>query len=106
MREEKVFIPSGSIRLEGLLSINEALPVQRGVICCHPHPQYGGDMENSVITSVVEIFSQEGFSTLRFNFRGVAAGHSIDRLLTGHASERGFQERSVTRSRSESRLKP
>jgi alpha/beta superfamily hydrolase len=71
MREEKVFIPSNGSQLEGLLSIHEALPVKGGVIFCHPHPQYGGDMHNSVITTAVEAASQEGFSTLRFNFRGV-----------------------------------
>ena len=71
MREEKVFIPSNGSQLEGLLSIHEALSVKGGVIFCHPHPQYGGDMHNSVITTAVEAASQEGFSTLRFNFRGV-----------------------------------
>jgi alpha/beta superfamily hydrolase len=43
------------------------------MILCHPHPQYGGDMHSSVITTAVEAASQEGFSTLRFNFRGVGA---------------------------------
>lgn len=69
--EKKVSIPSNGIELEGLLSIREALPVKGGVIFCHPHPQYGGAMDNSVITTGVEAASQEGFSTLRFNFRGV-----------------------------------
>jgi alpha/beta superfamily hydrolase len=71
MKEEKVFIPSNEIQLEGLLSIQEASSFRGGVICCHPHPQYGGDMDHPVITTAVEAASQEGFSTLRFNFRGV-----------------------------------
>ena len=71
MKEEKVFIPSGSIQLEGLLSIQEALSVNGGAVLCHPHPQYGGDMHNNVITAAVQTASQSGFSTLRFNFRGV-----------------------------------
>jgi hypothetical protein len=71
MREEKVFIPSDSIQLEGLLSVQEALSVKGGVILCHPHPQYGGDMDSPVITTAAEAASEEGFSTLRFNFRGV-----------------------------------
>jgi len=71
MREEKVLIPSTAIKLKGLLNIQEALPVKGGVILCHPHPQYGGDMYNSVSTTAVESASQEGYSTLRFNFRGV-----------------------------------
>jgi alpha/beta superfamily hydrolase len=71
MKEEKVFIPSDGIRLEGLLSIQEAHPFRGGVICCHPHPQYGGDMTHPVMTTALEAAFQEGFSTLRFNFRGV-----------------------------------
>jgi alpha/beta superfamily hydrolase len=73
MNEEKVFLPSIAIQLEGLLSVHEALSAKGGMILCHPHPQYGGDMHSSVITTAVEAASQEGFSTLRFNFRGVGA---------------------------------
>jgi len=71
MKEEKVFFLSGRVQLEGLMSINEALSVKGGVILCHPHPQYGGDMHNRVITTALESAHEEGFSTLRFNFRGV-----------------------------------
>jgi len=71
MKEEKVFFPSGGIQLEGLLSSHEALSVKGGVILCHPHPQFGGDMDNTVVSIAAEAAWQEGFSTLRFNFRGV-----------------------------------
>ena len=49
----------------------EELRFKGGVIFCHPHPQYGGDMYNPVIAAAVEAASKEGFSTVRFNFRGV-----------------------------------
>ena len=71
IKEKQVFIPSGIIQLEGLLGIHEALPFKGGVIFCHPHPQFGGDMHNPVISAGVEVAFEEGFSTLRFNFRGV-----------------------------------
>ena len=71
MREEKVFVPSHDIQLEGLLSIQEASSFRGGVVLCHPHPQYGGDMNHPVVTTAAEAAFQEGFSTLRFNFRGV-----------------------------------
>jgi len=74
MKEEKVWIPGNGIKLEGLLSIHEALAFKKGVVVCHPHPQYGGDMDNPVVVTTVEAAVQEGFSTLRFNFRG--AGES------------------------------
>ncbi len=71
MNEAKVLIRSGEITLEGLLSYQEALRLRGGVILCHPHPQYGGDMRNPVISAAAEAAFQEGFSTIRFNFRGV-----------------------------------
>jgi alpha/beta superfamily hydrolase len=37
----------------------------------HPHPQFGGTMNNQVVYSLYYTFAQRGFSVLRFNFRGV-----------------------------------
>ena len=37
----------------------------------HPHPQYGGTMNNKVVYSLYKNFVRRGFSSLRFNFRGV-----------------------------------
>ena len=71
MKEEKVLIPSNGVQLEGLLSIQEASSFRGGVVLCHPHPQYGGDMDHPVVTTAAEAAFEEGFSTLRFNFRGV-----------------------------------
>lgn len=71
MKEEKIFISSGGIRLEGLIRTNEALSARGGVILCHPHPLHGGEMHHPVITSGVEASFEAGLSSLRFNFRGV-----------------------------------
>ena len=37
----------------------------------HPHPQFGGTMNNPVVYHLYHAFTERGFSTLRFNFRGV-----------------------------------
>ncbi len=37
----------------------------------HPHPQHGGTMNNKVVYHLYQTFVDRGFSTLRFNFRGV-----------------------------------
>jgi alpha/beta superfamily hydrolase len=37
----------------------------------HPHPQYGGAMNNKVVYHIFQTFKTRGFSVLRFNFRGV-----------------------------------
>tara|TARA_Y100000590_G_scaffold448468_1_gene585181 strand:+ start:4551 stop:5213 length:663 start_codon:yes stop_codon:yes gene_type:complete len=40
-------------------------------VILHPHPLYGGTMNNPVVLEIFNIFDQLGFSTFRFNFRGV-----------------------------------
>lgn len=37
----------------------------------HPHPQFGGTMNNQVVYNIYHTFAARGFSVLRFNFRGV-----------------------------------
>src|SRR3954447_3961561 len=37
----------------------------------HPHPQHGGTMNNRIVYAIFQTFVRRGFSTLRFNFRGV-----------------------------------
>jgi hypothetical protein len=46
----------------------------------HPHPQHGGTMNNKLVYALYQIFVRQGFSTLRFNFRGVGRSQgSFDR---------------------------
>jgi uncharacterized protein len=54
--------------LEGMLQEGSR---RGGVVICHPHPLYGGEMHNNVVSAVEAGFSENGFTTLRFNFRGV-----------------------------------
>jgi len=42
----------------------------------HPHPQFGGTMNNKVVSIMYKAFVKRGFSTLRFNFRGVGRSQS------------------------------
>ena len=42
-------------------------------VVCHPHPLYGGTMDNKVVWTVARAFQQLGAPAIRFNFRGVGA---------------------------------
>ena len=47
------------------------------VIICHPHPLYGGTMQNKVVHTLAKICVDMGMIAVRFNFRGVgqSEGH-------------------------------
>jgi hypothetical protein len=62
--------PVGDITLEGLFWTPGQTPTI-GAVLCHPHPLYGGEMRNNVVSALAEAFQQAGVATLRFNFRGV-----------------------------------
>jgi hypothetical protein len=68
MAESFIHMDAGGIKIEGLL---ENLPGEKGVVVTHPHPLYGGTMHNNVVRAVAHAYREEGYSTLRFNFRGV-----------------------------------
>lgn len=65
--ESTIEFACGNITLEGCLSEH---PGKTGAVICHPHPLYGGNMNNHVVMTMARAFDQKGITTLRFNFRG------------------------------------
>jgi alpha/beta superfamily hydrolase len=43
----------------------------RYAVICHPHPLFGGTMDNKVVSTVARALNESGIPTVRFNFRGV-----------------------------------
>lgn len=68
--ERTVFFASGPLRLEGRLRL---APGPDAVVITHPHPLYGGDLDNPVVTALADVYRRRDYTTLRFNFRGVGA---------------------------------
>ena len=62
---------------------DEPAEAARGVaVIAHPHPLFGGTMDNKVVQTLARAFIQAGWSAVRFNFRGVGAtegGHDEGR---------------------------
>jgi len=82
MDEERIFLMAGAVKIEGLL---QTLPGDKGVVISHPHPLYGGSMHNNVVESLVRAYQQAGYTTLRFNFRGV--GSSLGEYDNGQGEQ-------------------
>ena len=61
--------------LQARLALPEA--PSGGIVVCHPHPLYGGDMDNPVVVRIAEVAHALGFATLRFNFRGVSGSTGL-----------------------------
>ena len=78
---------------------------QKAVIISHPHPLHGGDMDNPVVMTVARAFFEKGFTTLRFNFRGMGSstgsfdngyGEQEDvRAAISFLADKGFQNISL-----------
>ncbi len=61
-----------SVILQAVMEYPEmgSVPIPSCLIC-HPHPLYGGDMNNNMVSALSRLMINSGIATLRFNFRGV-----------------------------------
>ncbi len=65
-----VFIGPENGKLHGVYVAADASG-RPGIVVCHPHPQYGGSMDNNVVLGVCAALVEADMNALRFNFRGV-----------------------------------
>lgn len=66
--------PAGVLELLRDAPAPGAPGASRGVaVIAHPHPVYGGTMDNKVVQTLARACVQCGWTALRFNFRGVGA---------------------------------
>jgi alpha/beta superfamily hydrolase len=74
-RAERVTIAGPAGALEALIEtpVGEGAcdPVRAFGVVCHPHPLYGGTLDNKVAWTLARAFQQLGAPAIRFNFRGV-----------------------------------
>jgi hypothetical protein len=67
----ELIFPGPEGRLEGRYHPQPGKPDAPIAIVLHPHPQYGGTMNNRVVYNLHYAFHNMGFTVMRFNFRGV-----------------------------------
>jgi len=76
IENKEIFIPGPSGRIQGkyFKSKQQGAPV---ALVLHPHPQYGGTMNNRIVYETYNCFYKNNFSVIRINFRGVDKSDGI-----------------------------
>ena len=82
--EQRITFTSGDVTLEGML---DNPGCQKGAVITHPHPLYGGDMDNPVVLVITESYRKAGYATLRFNLRGAGGSQGAYEEGTGETSD-------------------
>ncbi|MFC2058648.1 alpha/beta hydrolase [Chloroflexota bacterium] len=77
MTESRVNFPCDDLSIEGVVSVPAGEGHFPAVVVCHPHPLYGGSMDNNVVYAVCEGLDQASIAWLRFNFRGVGGSQGV-----------------------------
>ena len=75
-KTERLELPGPVGAIEALRDCPDG--ASRGVaVIAHPHPLFGGTMDNKVVQTLARAFVQCGWTALRFNFRGVGASAGV-----------------------------
>jgi alpha/beta superfamily hydrolase len=69
-RTERLELPGPAGRIHALRD-QPAEAAKGVVVIAHPHPLFGGTMDNKVVQTLARAFVQCGWTAVRFNFRGV-----------------------------------
>ncbi len=70
---EKVVIDGPAGAIEGMIERPADARTDIVAVCCHPHPLYGGAMQNKVVHTLARACQDLRVTSVRFNFRGVGA---------------------------------
>jgi alpha/beta superfamily hydrolase len=71
---EQIAGPAG--RIECAVDRPTAAPLGL-VVVCHPHPQFGGTLDNKVVQTIARACLELGWASVRFNFRGVGGSEGV-----------------------------
>jgi alpha/beta superfamily hydrolase len=102
-RAERVRLAGPAGDIEALIETPADMPADAGAprafaVVCHPHPLYGGTLDNKVVYTLARACVELGVPSIRFNFRGVGGsagqydegrGETADALaVVAHGRER------------------
>jgi len=72
----KFFIPGTAGQIECAIDLPDGTPSGLALLA-HPHPLFGGTMDNKVIQTLARTFVGLGYVTARMNFRGVGRTQGV-----------------------------
>jgi len=85
---EKIELEGGAGLIQALRDGPAAGTAPRGVaVIAHPHPLFGGTMDNKVVQTLARAFIGAGWTAVRFNFRGVGASEGVHDEGRGEAED-------------------
>lgn len=90
IQTQKFFIDGASGQLECALDLPDTaeFAVPRGLaLVAHPHPLYGGTMNNKVAQTLARTFTKLGYAAVRMNFRGVGASEGMHDAGAGETDD-------------------
>jgi len=103
--QEKILIDGPAGLLETIVNDPNAGASSRArrgiVLIAHPHPLFGGTLDNKVVQTLAKAYFAQGYVSVRMNFRGVGAsqgvhdeglGETEDWLAVAQAMHRRFGE--------------
>ena len=73
---ERIFIDGAAGGIETVIERPAGVP-RGAALVAHPHPLYGGTLDNKVVQTLARTFVELGYVALRPNFRGVGASEGV-----------------------------
>ncbi|MBM3387462.1 MAG: alpha/beta hydrolase, partial [Betaproteobacteria bacterium] len=70
---QRLVLQGGAGAIEALLDVPANGLVRGTAVIAHPHPLFGGTMNNKVVQTLARACVQTGWRAVRLNFRGVGA---------------------------------
>lgn len=94
---ERFTIAGGAGQIEGLIDLPADGAAPRGIaLVAHPHPLYGGTMDNKVAVTLMRTFIGLGYVVARINFRGVGASEGVHDHGHGETDDMGLLYQHMT----------
>ena len=72
-RAERVAIAGPAGDIQALIETPESADTRHFAVVCHPHPLFGGALDNKVVYTLARACEELGAAAIRFNFRGVGS---------------------------------